>query len=112
MLTSVGISARIDLVLKVVARFCGQAISLAMAMAMEYPDSDSNDRRIQFQAWKHRFANKSMSMEIRKDTRVTGLSVQRLKRSPICSVQTHKGGMEDGGSFLPGRCLLEQDFRG
>ena len=44
--TSAGISAGIDMALKVVARFCGEAIARATAKHMEYPYPDSNTRRI------------------------------------------------------------------
>ena len=46
-LTSVGISAGIDLALKVVARSCGEAVARATARHMEYPYPDTNARRIQ-----------------------------------------------------------------
>ncbi|HLQ25129.1 MAG TPA: DJ-1/PfpI family protein [Acidiferrobacterales bacterium] len=45
--TSAGISAGIDMALKVVARYCGAAIARATARHMEYPYPDSNQRRIQ-----------------------------------------------------------------
>ncbi len=44
--TSAGISAGIDLALKVVARYCGESIARATAKHMEYPYPDSNARRI------------------------------------------------------------------
>jgi transcriptional regulator GlxA family with amidase domain len=44
--TSAGISAGIDMALKVVARYCGEAIARATARHMEYPYPDSNARRI------------------------------------------------------------------
>ena len=44
--TSAGISAGIDMSLKVVARHCGEAIARATAKHMEYPFPDSNARRI------------------------------------------------------------------
>ena len=46
-LTSAGISAGIDLALKVVARYCGEDIARATAKHMEYPYPESNTRRIQ-----------------------------------------------------------------
>lgn len=45
-LTSAGISAGIDMALKVVARFCGEPVALATARHMEYPYPDSNARRV------------------------------------------------------------------
>jgi transcriptional regulator GlxA family with amidase domain len=45
-LTSAGISAGIDMALKVVARYCGEDIARATARHMEYPYPDSNERRI------------------------------------------------------------------
>lgn len=45
--TSAGISAGIDMTLKVVARHYGEAIARAAARYMEYPYPDSNVRRIQ-----------------------------------------------------------------
>ena len=44
--TAAGISAGIDMALKVVARYFGENIARATARHMEYPYSDSNDRRI------------------------------------------------------------------
>jgi transcriptional regulator GlxA family with amidase domain len=44
--TSAGISAGIDMALKVVARYFGDAIARATAKHMEYPYPDSNARRI------------------------------------------------------------------
>ena len=44
--TSAGISAGIDMSLKVVARYFGEAIARATAKHMEYPFPDSNARRI------------------------------------------------------------------
>ncbi len=44
--TSAGISAGIDLALRVVERLCGQTIARATAQYMEYPYPDSNERRI------------------------------------------------------------------
>ena len=46
-LTSAGISAGIDMALKVVARYCGEAIARATAKHMEYAYPDNNARRIQ-----------------------------------------------------------------
>jgi transcriptional regulator GlxA family with amidase domain len=46
LMTSAGISAGIDLALKVVARYCGEPIARATAKHMEYPYPDSNARRI------------------------------------------------------------------
>lgn len=45
--TSAGISAGIDMALKVVARCCGETIARATAKQMEYPYPDNNARRIQ-----------------------------------------------------------------
>jgi transcriptional regulator GlxA family with amidase domain len=45
-LTSAGISAGIDMSLKVVARYCGEGVARATARHMEYPFPDSNVRRI------------------------------------------------------------------
>jgi transcriptional regulator GlxA family with amidase domain len=45
-LTSAGISAGIDMALKVVARYFGEDIARATARYMEYPYPDSNARRI------------------------------------------------------------------
>jgi transcriptional regulator GlxA family with amidase domain len=44
--TSAGISAGIDMALRVVARYCGEPIARATARHMEYPYPDRNDRRI------------------------------------------------------------------
>jgi len=44
--TSAGISAGIDMALKIVARYCGEGIARATAEHMEYPYSDSNARRV------------------------------------------------------------------
>ena len=44
--TSAGISAGIDMALKVVARYFGKDIAQATARHMEYPYSDSNARRV------------------------------------------------------------------
>lgn len=46
--TSAGISAGIDMALKVVSRYCGDAIARATAKHMEYPFPESNARRISF----------------------------------------------------------------
>jgi len=46
LVTSAGISAGIDMALKVVARYCGEDIARATARHMEYPYPDSNERRI------------------------------------------------------------------
>ncbi len=46
--TSAGISAGIDMALKVVARYYGEAIARATAHYMEYPYPDNNARRIKF----------------------------------------------------------------
>jgi len=45
--TSAGISAGIDMALKVVARYCGEAIARSTAKHMEYLYPDNNARRIQ-----------------------------------------------------------------
>ena len=45
-LTSAGISAGIDMALKAVARYCGEAVARATAKHMEYPYPDTNARRI------------------------------------------------------------------
>ena len=47
-LTSAGISAGIDMALKVVARYFGEAIARATAKQMEYPYPENNTRRIVF----------------------------------------------------------------
>jgi transcriptional regulator GlxA family with amidase domain len=44
--TSAGISAGIDMALKVVARYCGEPVARATARHMEYPYPDSNARRV------------------------------------------------------------------
>ncbi|MFH1115700.1 MAG: DJ-1/PfpI family protein [Pseudomonadota bacterium] len=46
-LTSAGVSAGIDLSLKIVARYCGENIARVTSQAMEYPYPDRNDRRVQ-----------------------------------------------------------------
>jgi transcriptional regulator GlxA family with amidase domain len=48
--TSAGISAGIDMALKVVARYCGEPIARATARHMEYPYPDNNARRVQLSA--------------------------------------------------------------
>lgn len=45
-LTSAGISAGIDLALKVVMRYCGEEVARATARHMEYPFPESNQRRV------------------------------------------------------------------
>jgi transcriptional regulator GlxA family with amidase domain len=45
-LTSAGISAGIDMSLRVVARYCGEAVGRATARHMEYPFPDNNARKI------------------------------------------------------------------
>jgi transcriptional regulator GlxA family with amidase domain len=44
--TSAGISAGIDMSLKVVARYCGEGVAKATARHMEYPFPETNERRI------------------------------------------------------------------
>jgi len=44
--TSAGISAGIDMALKVVVRYCGESVARATARHMEYPYPDNNARRI------------------------------------------------------------------
>jgi len=46
LITSAGISAGIDMALKVVARYCSEAVSRAAARHMEYPWPEGNGRRI------------------------------------------------------------------
>ncbi len=46
--TSAGISAGIDMTLKVVARYCGENIARATAKHMEYPYPENDARRIKF----------------------------------------------------------------
>jgi len=48
--TSAGISAGIDMALKVVARYCGEPIARATAVHMEYPFPANNQRRIRLNA--------------------------------------------------------------
>jgi transcriptional regulator GlxA family with amidase domain len=45
-LTSAGISAGIDMALRVVARYCGEAVARATARHMEYPFPEDNRRRV------------------------------------------------------------------
>jgi transcriptional regulator GlxA family with amidase domain len=45
-LTSAGISAGIDLALRLVARYCGESVARAPARHMEYPYPESNARRV------------------------------------------------------------------
>jgi transcriptional regulator GlxA family with amidase domain len=45
-LTSAGISAGIDMALRVVAQYCGESVGRATARHMEYPFPDDNRRRI------------------------------------------------------------------
>src|SRR5262249_30860478 len=45
-LTSAGISAGIDMALRVVGRYCGEAIGRATARQMEYPYPEDNRRRV------------------------------------------------------------------
>jgi len=45
--TSAGISAGIDMSLKVVERYCGEAVARATARHMEYPYPDADARRIE-----------------------------------------------------------------
>jgi transcriptional regulator GlxA family with amidase domain len=45
-MTSAGISAGIDLALRVVARHCGESVARATARHMEYPFPDENARRV------------------------------------------------------------------
>lgn len=46
LVTSAGISAGIDMALRVVARYCGESVARATARHMEYPYPDDNRRRI------------------------------------------------------------------
>ncbi len=48
--TSAGISAGIDMALKVVARYCGEPVARATARHMEYPYPDNNARRVRLSA--------------------------------------------------------------
>lgn len=45
-LTSAGISAGIDMALRLVVRYCGEAVARATARHMEYPYPESNARRV------------------------------------------------------------------
>ena len=45
-LTSAGIAAGIDMALRVVSRYCGDAVGRATARHMEYPYPDDNRRRV------------------------------------------------------------------
>jgi len=47
LLSSAGISAGIDMALRVVARYCGETVARATAKHMEHPYPDRNERRIQ-----------------------------------------------------------------
>jgi transcriptional regulator GlxA family with amidase domain len=49
-LTSAGISAGIELALRVVARYCGEPVARNTARYMEYPYPESNARRVQVSA--------------------------------------------------------------
>jgi len=49
-ITSAGISAGIDMALKVVARYHGESIARATARHMEYPFPDDNSRRVRLEA--------------------------------------------------------------
>jgi len=44
--TSAGISAGIDMSLRVVARYCGEGVARATARHMEYPFPETNERRV------------------------------------------------------------------
>ncbi|MHB9098721.1 MAG: DJ-1/PfpI family protein, partial [Syntrophales bacterium] len=44
--TSAGISAGIDMTLKIVVRYCGEAVARATAKQMEYPFPESDARRV------------------------------------------------------------------
>ncbi len=46
LLTSAGISAGIDLALRVVERYCGESVARATARYMEYPFPETNTRRM------------------------------------------------------------------
>ena len=48
--TSAGISAGIDMALKVVTRYCGEQVARATVRHMEYPYPDDNTRRVQLSA--------------------------------------------------------------
>ena len=45
-ITSAGISAGIDMALRVVARYCGETVARSTARHMEYPFPESNARRV------------------------------------------------------------------
>jgi transcriptional regulator GlxA family with amidase domain len=45
-ITSAGISAGIDLALKVVAQYCGKTVAQSTALHMEYPFPEHNERRV------------------------------------------------------------------
>jgi transcriptional regulator GlxA family with amidase domain len=45
-LTSAGVSAGIDLALRVVARYCGEEVARSTARNLEYPYPDDNSRRV------------------------------------------------------------------
>ena len=45
-LTSAGVSAGIDMALRVVARYCGERVAREAARRMEYPFPDDNSRRV------------------------------------------------------------------
>ncbi|MFZ0928468.1 MAG: DJ-1/PfpI family protein [Syntrophobacteraceae bacterium] len=46
LITSAGISAGIDMALRVVGRYCGETIARSTARHMEYPFPESNERRV------------------------------------------------------------------
>jgi transcriptional regulator GlxA family with amidase domain len=46
--SSAGISAGIDMTLRLVARYYGEAVARATAKHMEYPYPDTDERRISF----------------------------------------------------------------
>lgn len=46
-LTSAGVSAGIDMAIRVVARYCGEQMARATARRMEYPYPDDNSRRVE-----------------------------------------------------------------
>ena len=48
LITSAGISAGIDMALRVVARYCGVEVARATARHMEYPYSEDNKRRVEW----------------------------------------------------------------
>jgi transcriptional regulator GlxA family with amidase domain len=49
--TSAGISAGIDMALKVVARYCGEVVARATADHMEYPYPDNNARKVKLRGF-------------------------------------------------------------